>query len=88
VGSCGIPSEARSVSVNITVAGPTDAGDLRIYPSGSPLPGSSSINFSAGQTRANNAIMPLGAGGAIDVVTSQATGNVHFILDVNGYMAP
>jgi len=87
VGTCGVTSGARSVSVNITVTSPTDAGDLRIYPTGTPLPGSSAINFAAGQTRANNAIIPLGAGGAIDVVTSQAAGSVQFILDVNGFLA-
>ena len=36
----------------------------------------------AGQTRANNAIVPLGAGGTLAVVSAAPT---HLILDVNGY---
>jgi hypothetical protein len=46
---------------------------------------SSTINYRAGQTRANNAIVPLGLFGDINVVSGQPSGTVHFILDVNGY---
>ena len=42
----------------------------------------STINFRAGQTRANNAIVPLGTGGTLAVQSAAPT---HFILDVNGY---
>jgi uncharacterized repeat protein (TIGR01451 family) len=87
-GNCTVPSTARSVSVNITVTGPTDPGDLRIYPTGSTLPDASVINYGAGQTRANNAVIPLGTGGALDVFCEQAAGTVDFILDVNGYFEP
>jgi hypothetical protein len=38
-----------------------------------------------GVTRANNAIVPLSALGDMAVHCSQASGTVHFILDVNGY---
>ena len=50
------------------------------------MPGSSTLNFRAAQTRANNAIVPLGAAGAIAVVSGQPPGgSVHVIIDVNGY---
>jgi len=45
----------------------------------------SSINYVAGQTRANNAIAPLNGLGELAVRCSQASGTAHFILDVNGY---
>jgi hypothetical protein len=32
--------------------------------------------------------MPLGTGGAIDVLCEQGAGTADFILDVNGYFAP
>jgi hypothetical protein len=83
--TCGIPLTARSVSVNITVTGPTAAGDLRIHPGGTPLPPASAINYRAGQTRANNAVLPLSRFGELAVYTSQASGTVHVIIDVNGY---
>jgi hypothetical protein len=84
-GACGIPVSSREVSVNITVTLPADAGHLRLFPGGAALPPVSSINYSANQTRANNAIVTLGPGGGLGVYCVQVTGTVHFILDVNGY---
>jgi hypothetical protein len=82
---CGIPSTARALSVNLTVTQPTAQGNLRLYPAGTPLPVASSVNYVAGQTRANNAIVPLNGLGELAVHCSQASGTAHFILDVNGY---
>lgn len=82
-GSCGIPLDAVTVAINVTVTQPAAGGDLRIYPSGALLPDSSTINFGVGQTRANNAIVALGSGSI--VVFNDAPATVHFILDVNGY---
>jgi hypothetical protein len=84
-GQCGIPVEAASVSVNVTVTGSSGDGFLALYPGGTPFPGSSVINYRAGQTRANNAIVPLGAAGDIVVTCGQGAGSVHMILDLNGY---
>jgi hypothetical protein len=85
VGQCGLPSGATALSVNVTVTQPTAPGDLRLYPGGSALPLVSAINYRAGQTRANNAIVSLGAAGDLAVQCDQSAGSVHFILDVNGY---
>ena len=82
---CGIPAGATSVSINVTVTGPTAQGLLTFYAAGAPPPLVSTINYGAGQTRANNAILPLGAAGDFVVSCAQASGSVHFILDVNGY---
>jgi uncharacterized repeat protein (TIGR01451 family) len=84
-GSCGIPSTARALSVNLTATQPTAQGNLRLYPAGTPLPLVSSINYVAGQTRANNAIALLNGLGELAVRCTQASGTVHFILDLNGY---
>lgn len=81
-GQCQIPSTAKAVSFNVAVTQPTAPGHVILYPGDSPAPTVSAINFRAGQTRANNAIVPLGAGGALAVVSAAPT---HFILDVNGY---
>jgi hypothetical protein len=71
--------------VNVTVASPTANGHLRVYPAGAAVPNASTINYVAGQTRANNAIVPLGGNADLVVACFQASGTVHFILDVNGY---
>ena len=83
-GRCGIPSNARALSLNVTVTLPTDAGHLRLFAAGTPVPSVSTLNFQPGQTRANNAIVPL-AGGALEVFGGLPAGTVHVIFDVNGY---
>jgi hypothetical protein len=84
-GVCGIPATAGAISVNVTVTQATAPGDLRLRPGGTPLPLVSTINYGAGQTRANDATVLLGPGGTVTVRSAQATGTVHFLLDVNGY---
>jgi hypothetical protein len=83
-GQCGVPMTATSVAANLVVSQPTAPGHLTIYPTGSAAPLASALNFSAGQTRANNAVLPLGAAGAVSV-QSTISGTVQFILDVTGW---
>jgi uncharacterized repeat protein (TIGR01451 family) len=84
-GRCAIPLTARAVSLNVGVTSPTAAGNLRLYPTGSTPPLASAINYAAGQTRANNAVVALSAAGELDVRCSQGAGTVHLILDVSGW---
>jgi hypothetical protein len=72
--------------VNVAVTSPVASGFLKLYPGDGLAPLASSINFSAGQTRANNAIVLLATDGSGTLrVQNGSTGTVHFILDVNGY---
>jgi hypothetical protein len=49
----------------------------------------SSINFTAGVTRANNAAVPLATDGTGTIgVQNGSAGMVHLVLDVNGYFQP
>jgi parallel beta-helix repeat protein len=84
-GNCGVPPSARSLSVNVTMTSPTAPGALRLFAGGTSAPGTTTINYRAGQTRANNAIATLGGSGDLAVQCDQASGTVHLILDVNGY---
>ncbi len=84
-GTCGVPSTAKALSINLTATGSTAAGNLRLHPGGTMVPPTSSINYSPGQTRANNAIASVSALGSLAVYCGQASGTTHFILDVNGY---
>ena len=83
VNRCGIPATAQAVSFNFTITGPAQFGDIRVYPAGQPQPLVSTLNYRSGQTRANNAIVPLGPAG--DVAVRCVSGSTHFIIDVNGY---
>jgi hypothetical protein len=85
-GKCGISAGAKAVSVNITVTGSTTGGDIKVLPVGAPDLGTKTIYFKAGQTRANNAVLELGTGGAISTVCEIPSGTVQFILDVDGYL--
>jgi hypothetical protein len=84
-GQCGIPATARALSLNVTVTQPGAAGDLRFFPGGSVVPLVSTINYRAGQSRANSAVAVLGAAGDLTVLCDQGAGTVQLILDVNGY---
>ncbi len=84
-GTCGIPADAKAISVNIAVTGATNAGNIRLHAGGTAVPLVSAINYKAGQTRSNNAVIPLSALGQLAAYLDQAAGTAHLILDVNGY---
>jgi len=84
-GACGIPKSAASIAVNITVTEPGAPGSLTLFSAGSARPKTSTINYAAGQTRANNAILSPNSDGTITVRCAQSSGTVQFVLDVNGY---
>ncbi len=85
IGVCGIADAAQAVSLNITVVNPQGLGYVLIYPQGSSQPVVSTLNFTAGVTVANAAIVPLGAGGGITVAA--AVSGTDLLIDVNGYYA-
>jgi len=82
VGTCGVPVTARAVVLNLTVTGGASSGRITVFPSGVTLPNTSTINWSTGQTRANNAFARLGSNGALSVYSSEV---VNLIVDVSGY---
>ena len=83
-GQCGIGAFAQAVSLNITVTGGQGFGYIALYPAGGSAPVVSTLNFTAGQTVANAAIVPLG-GGVLTVLSAGA--GTDLIIDTNGYYA-
>ena len=82
-GQCGISTSAKAVSLNITVVNPAGSGFILIYPQGGAQPVVSTLNYSAGQTVANAAVVPLGTGGGVTVVAGVS--GTDLIIDTNGY---
>jgi serine protease AprX len=84
---CGIPADAQVVALNVTVVGATGAGDLRLFPTGTPAPASSAINFRARRIRANNVLLSLTGNplGSFTVQCDIPGGSTHFLVDVVGY---
>jgi outer membrane protein assembly factor BamB len=86
-GTSGLPAGATAVTGNLTVTGQTSSGYLFIGPVATNNPGSSTLNFPAGDDRANAVTVALGAGGTLSI-TFVAPSNgptAHAIFDVTGY---
>jgi hypothetical protein len=84
-GQCGIPPTARSVAANVTAVQASSTGHLTFFRGGSAVPSTSTLNFRAGLTRANNTILPLGASGDVSAQSVMPSGIVHLIIDVTGW---
>ena len=85
-GPCGIPSGAKALSVNVTVARPGRRRQSLDLPRQRLPDDTSAISFKPGETRANNAVLTLATDGAGTIGVQNASGgSTHFILDVNGY---
>ncbi len=81
----GVPvTGASAVVLSITAVLPSAGGYITEYPYGQPLAKVSNINFAAGATTPNLVVAKVGAGGYISVYN--ALGDVHFIVDVMGYL--
>jgi flagellar capping protein FliD len=85
--NCGIPVDALAVALNVTAVSPTVGGHVTVFPGGTAVPATSTVNFSAGQTRANNLIVGLAAdfSGKLTLRAVVPGGEVHFTVDVVGY---
>ena len=82
MGACGIPATAQAYSLNVTVVPQGPLPFLTLWPSGQTQPGVSTLNSFGGTVVANAAIVPAGAGGAVNVF---ATAPTDVILDIDGY---
>jgi hypothetical protein len=85
----GLPdSNIGAVALNVTAVGGNDDngyGFLTVYPCDSistPVPNSSNLNFSGGQTIPNSVIAPVSANGYI---CFSVTGNTDLLVDAAGY---
>ncbi len=84
VGSATVPIGASAVAVNLTVVSPTTGGWVSVGPS--VVTDSSNVNFVAGRTIANLAVVRLSSTGSITFYNGSA-GTVHLVADLQGYYA-
>ncbi len=82
---CGIPGNARAVSLNVTAVPQAVLSFLTAYPTGIERPLVSTLNSFNGRVVANAAVVPSGTNGSVSVYVSDAS---DVILDVNGYFVP
>jgi hypothetical protein len=83
--TCDVPGTAQAYSLNFTAVPSGALGYITTYPAGQTMPLASTLNDPTGTVVANAAIVPAGAGGAVDVYASNAT---NLVIDINGYFAP
>jgi hypothetical protein len=82
-GRGGIPAAGvTAVVLNVTVVGPAGAGYLTAFPSATPRPLASDLNYAPGETRPNLVVVKVGAGGKVALFTLAGT---HVVVDVAGY---
>jgi Tol biopolymer transport system component len=83
-GQGGVPSQGvAAVVLTITATSTAAAGFVTVWPSGLSRPLASNLNIAAaGQTIANQVIVPLGADGSVSLFTDNGT---HLIADVAGW---
>jgi hypothetical protein len=84
-GANGVPATGvTAVVLNVTAVSPTAASFLTVYPHGQSLPVVSNLNFGAGQTIANQVVVPVVDG---KVVFYNSAGSVQVVADLNGYFS-
>ena len=77
-------SGVAAVAMNLTAVSGTANGVITAYPAGQSLPTVSNLNYSANQTIANMAIVPVGTNGQI-VFNNNSSGSVELLADADGY---
>ncbi len=81
-GRGGVPADASTVVLNVTVTEPTSSGFVTVFPCGSERPNASSLNHVAGQSVPNAVVSKVGTGGRVCLFTMT---RAELIVDVNGY---
>ncbi|MHB8509956.1 MAG: hypothetical protein ACYDGR_15150, partial [Candidatus Dormibacteria bacterium] len=76
-------SGVAAVLLNITATNPSSTSFLTAFPAGGQVPVASNVNFVAGQTSANRAIVPVGNSGMVSLHNS--LGAVDVVVDVSGW---
>jgi len=78
--------DAVAAAVNLTVAGGSSGGYVSVWAGNQQTPFVGNIDFSANQTRANNAIVAVANDGSgLVAAYANAYDPVHLIIDVDGY---
>ena len=78
----GIPNGVAAYSLNVTVTNTAGPGFILIFPKDFGQPAVSTLNYVAGQTVANAAIVPAGTSGGVTVIAGVSGTNL--LIDING----
>ena len=82
-GRAGVPANATAVVLNLTSAEARGTGFATAYPCGTTPPTASNLNYGVGAPIANSAIVKVGTGGKVCLLTADT--DTELIADVNGW---
>jgi Cysteine-rich secretory protein family len=83
-GQGGVPASAKALLANATVTGPSGSGFLTMWNCSAAQPEVSTLNFSANETVANTATVPLDDSGRLCAFSNVSA---DLLIDVGGYYA-
>ncbi len=78
-----VPLSATAVVLNVTVTSTTRASYLTLWPSGTPRPVASDLNWQPGTTMANLVVADVGKNGQVSLYNNG--GSTEVIVDIEGY---
>ena len=81
----GVPNNAVAVTGSLTAMNQTVAGHVFLGPNPEANPTSSTLNFPAGDNRANGVTVALGSGGKLSATYVGPAGTTDLVFDVTGY---
>jgi hypothetical protein len=87
--SCGLPlnTDNAALAVNFAIVSPTGGGWITAYPANAAKPLAATLNFYAGDVKANNTVLKLDQTGTGPHFRVYSTSASHLIADVVGYYA-
>jgi hypothetical protein len=84
VATVSVPAGSAAATINLTATGATRPGFLTAYRCDQPQPLASNVNYGAGQTVANLAVVPASAGATLCVYASSPTDVIVDLLGTYG----
>jgi len=81
-----IPTGISAVVVNLTATNTNGTGFVTAYADGSSVPSATNVDYTPGLTVANEAVVPVGVDGEIDLTNGgSSAGKIDLLADVSGY---
>lgn len=85
-GHGGVPISAAYAVLTVTDVSPTRGGGLTVWTQGVGRPGTTNLQFAAGQATSDVVVVPVSASGLVDL-QNLSTGSTHVIVSVGGFLA-
>lgn len=81
-GRAGVPVGARTAVLSVTATGSSGAGFVTLFPCGGAVPTAATVNYGAGTTITNSAVVQTTADGKVCIFTMT---DVDLVVDVHGF---